>query len=95
MILATLLPDPADPACPLEFRAQAAEALRFRFGGRDLDDALVLRQSLLDFIAELAAWERSTDPDYLSCARALVAAAHPQGPPIVVDPFAGGGAIPL
>ncbi|HZR92281.1 MAG TPA: DUF1156 domain-containing protein [Gaiellaceae bacterium] len=95
VILATLLPDPADPACPLEFRAQAAEALRFRFGGRDLDDALVLRQSLLDFIAELAAWERSTDPDYLSCARALVAAAHPQGPPIVVDPFAGGGAIPL
>ncbi len=95
VILATLLPDPADPACPPEFRAQAAEALRFRYPGRALDDPLELRRSLLDFIAELAAWERSTDPDYLACARALVAAAHPDSPPLVCDPFAGGGAIPL
>ncbi|HWQ22810.1 MAG TPA: DUF1156 domain-containing protein, partial [Gaiellaceae bacterium] len=95
VVLATLLPDPADPACPAEFRAKAAEALRFRYGGRDLDDPLVLRRSLLDFIAELANWDRSTDRDYLACARTLVAAAHPEGPPLVVDPFAGGGAIPL
>ncbi|MCS7007834.1 MAG: DUF1156 domain-containing protein, partial [Gaiellaceae bacterium] len=95
VILATLVPDPADDECPPEFRRKAVEALRFRFGGRDLDDPLVLRQSLLDFIAELADWDRSTDPDYLACARALVSAAHPEGPPLVVDPFAGGGAIPL
>jgi putative DNA methylase len=95
VILATLLPDPADPACPPEFRARAAEALRFRFGGRRLEEPEELRRALLDFVAELAAWERSTDPDYLACARALVAAAHPEGPPLVVDPFAGGGAIPL
>jgi putative DNA methylase len=95
VVLAALLPDPADPACPAEFRAKAAEALRFRYGGRDLDDPLVLRRSLLDFIAEVADWDRSTDPDYLACARALVAAAHPDGPPLVCDPFAGGGAIPL
>src|SRR3990172_3086104 len=61
----------------------------------------LLRYSLLDFIAGFANWDDSTQPDYLVTARALTQAAHeslggmPGTRPLVVDPFAGGGAIPL
>lgn len=60
-----------------------------------------LRYALLDFIADFANWDASTIPAYLETARALTQAAHdalggaPGTRPLVVDPFAGGGAIPL
>jgi len=60
-----------------------------------------LRGLLLDFIADFAAWEASTEKTFLKTARALTQAAHealggaPGTRPLVVDPFAGGGAIPL
>lgn len=95
VVLAALLPDPVDDECPPSFRAKAAEALQFRFGRRPLNRPEELRKSLLDFIGEFANWDHSTDRDYVACARALVEAAYPGGPPLVVDPFAGGGAIPL
>lgn len=66
-----------------------------------LDDSLELRNLLLDFIADFANWDNSTDSDYLATARALTQAAHealggePGTKPLVVDPFAGGGSIPL
>lgn len=95
VVLATILPDPADPSCPSTFRTEAARALDFRYGQRNLADPAILRQSLLDFIGEFADWDRSADSSFLSCARALVAASSPGNTPLVVDPFAGGGAIPL
>ncbi len=61
----------------------------------------LLRYSLLDFIADFANWDNSTQKAYLETARALTQAAHealggaPGTRPLVVDPFAGGGAIPL
>ena len=61
----------------------------------------VLRFALLDFIADFANWDNSTVPAYLETARALTQAAHealggePGTRPLVVDPFAGGGSIPL
>jgi putative DNA methylase len=66
-----------------------------------LDDPEELRRVLLDFIADFANWDNSTDKDYLDTARALTQAAHealggePGTRPLVVDPFAGGGSIPL
>ena len=60
-----------------------------------------LRLSLLDFIADFANWDNSTVPAYLETSRALTQAAHealggaPETRPLVVDPFAGGGSIPL
>lgn len=60
-----------------------------------------LRMLLLDFIADFAAWEASTNKLFLETARALTQSAHealgglPGTRPLVVDPFAGGGAIPL
>lgn len=61
----------------------------------------VLRFALLDFIADFANWDNSTVPEYLATARALTQSAHeslggaPGTRPLVVDPFAGGGSIPL
>jgi adenine-specific DNA methylase len=61
----------------------------------------VMRYYLLDFIADFANWDASTNSVFLETARALTKAAHeslggiPDTRPLVVDPFAGGGAIPL
>jgi len=61
----------------------------------------VLRQLLLDFIADFANWNASTNRLFLKTARDLTREAHEalggeQGTrPLVVDPFAGGGSIPL
>jgi len=100
VILASLLPDPADPNCPEEFRKKAIEVIMQVKGG-NLEDPLVLRKALLDFIADFSAWENSNHPVYLNIARELVSSAHialggePGTRPLVVDPFAGGGSIPL
>ncbi|MBI4609714.1 MAG: DUF1156 domain-containing protein [Candidatus Rokubacteria bacterium] len=95
MLLALLLPDPADSHCPDEFKTNARTALRRPLpqprGATDLD----LRRALLKFIADFANWDASADPVFLEAARALVRAAHGEELPLVVDPFAGGGSIPL
>ena len=54
-----------------------------------------LRRTLLKFIADFANWDRAADRAWLDTGRALVKAAHGEEPPLVVDPFAGGGSIPL
>ncbi len=64
-------------------------------------DATQLRGALLDFIADFANWDNSTVREFLETSRALTQAAHaalggqPGTKPLVVDPFAGGGSIPL
>lgn len=66
-----------------------------------LKDYVFLRQALLDFIADFANWDNSTVKEYLDTSRALTQSAHealggsPGTRPLIVDPFAGGGAIPL
>ncbi|MCL8207345.1 MAG: DUF1156 domain-containing protein [Actinomycetia bacterium] len=105
VVLAALWPDPADPACPPPFRAAVAAHLGpfWTRRGRqvDWDDPWAQRSALLEFIADFAHWERAADPAYLAVARGLVDAAHRalggdrDTRPLVVDPFAGGGAIPL
>ena len=54
-----------------------------------------LRKGLLWFIGAFANWDMAAYPAYLRVARNLVKAAHPEETPLVVDPFAGGGSIPL
>jgi putative DNA methylase len=106
VILASLFPDPADPACPEAFRRAVGKHLApfwERRGRKTTDwaDGKAQRTALLDFLALFSDWERSNDPEFLSVARSLVDAAHlalggePGTRPLVVDPFAGGGAIPL
>ena len=100
VLMALLMPDPCDPHCPDEFKDKAKElllAMRGRPSGWDTtiktDEGL--RQVLLRFIADFSNWDNSAKAEYLETGRGLVQAAHPGQTPLVVDPFAGGGSIPL
>ena len=53
------------------------------------------RQRLFGILERLVKWENSNDPDVLAEARAEIDRCFPDGPPPILDPFAGGGAIPL
>src|SRR5204862_1924251 len=53
------------------------------------------RTALLTFIGDFDNWDNAAHPTYLEIGRGLVKAAHPEETPLVVDPFAGGGSIPL
>ena len=94
ILLALLLPDPCDPHCPEEFREAARKVLPAVGGGRGKSNA-DLRRGLLKFIADFANWDNAANSAFLQAGRALVKAAHGGEPPLVVDPFAGGGSIPL
>ena len=100
MLLALLLPDPCDLLCPMDFKARARELLLAMTARPSAWDSAVaddagLRQVLLKFIADFANWDNAAKSEYLETGRGLVRAAHPDDTPLVVDPFAGGGSIPL
>lgn len=95
MLLALLLPDPVNEHCPDEFRTEARLALKSPLAQPRGTSDFHLRQALLKFIAEFANWDAAIDPVFLEAARALVRAAHGEERPLVIDPFAGGGSIPL
>ena len=93
--MALLLPDPCDEHCPAAFKETARRLLgpvpSCVPGTKDEE----LRKALLQFIADFANWDFAANRTYLDVSRALVKAAHGEEPPLVVDPFAGGGSIPL
>jgi adenine-specific DNA methylase/REP element-mobilizing transposase RayT len=94
MLLGLLLPDPCDKHCPEDFKEKSRRLLpevQGHIGTTDKD----LRKSLLEFIGDFANWDLSTNRKYLEIGSGLVKAAHPEETPLVVDPFAGGGSIPL
>src|SRR4051812_2954230 len=93
MLLALLLPDPCDEHCPEDFKDKARSILKGISGTCEGDAAL--RKALLGFIGDVANWDVANDSRWIGAARDLVKAAHPEEPPLVVDPFAGGGSIPL
>ena len=100
VLLALLLPDPCDSHCPEAFKEQAWEILLrlpARPSGWDQQAKTEegLRRAILWFIAYFANWDNAANPECLETGRALVRAAHPEETPLVVDPFAGGGSIPL
>jgi adenine-specific DNA methylase len=94
MLLGLLLPDPCDELCPPEFKSEARTLLPKVVGDVGKSE-LNLRQALLTFIGDFANWDNAAHPVYLEVGRGLVRAAHGEEPPLVVDPFAGGGSIPL
>ena len=100
MLMALLLPDPCDEHCPEDFKVAAKDILlskpnRPTGWPSEVKTPEGLRKVLLKFIGDFANWDNSADKDYLETARALIKAAHPEETPLVVDPFAGGGSIPL
>lgn len=77
---------------------------RFEAANKDskkYEDNENLRFLLLDFIADFANWDNSTSTPYLDVSRRLTENSHIANGgetgtrPLVVDPFAGGGAIPM
>lgn len=53
------------------------------------------RRRLFDIMERLVPWEASIDQKVLDEARAEIARCYPSGLPGIVDPFSGGGSIPL
>jgi putative DNA methylase len=53
------------------------------------------RERLFRIIEELVKWENSTNTEVLKAARAEILASCDGNPPPVLDPFCGGGSIPL
>jgi len=94
MLLGLILPDPCDEHCPAEFKTKARELLP-KIQGKPRPDDENLRKALMKFIATFADWDVSTHPGFLEVARGLVKAVYPEEAPLVIDPFAGGGSIPL
>ena len=100
VLMALLLPDPCDPYCPETFGHDARRILLGMHGRPKGWTATVesdegLRRIILKFIADFANWDRAANRTYVEAGRALVKAAHGEDAPLVVDPFAGGGSIPL
>jgi adenine-specific DNA methylase len=101
MLLGLLLPDPCDPHCPKDFKAKAAKTLLDVPGWatermkQQVKSDEGLHKALLTFIGDVANWDVANHPRWIGVARELVKAAHPDETPLVVDPFAGGGSIPL
>ena len=98
--MALLLPDPCDEHCPDAFKQKARQILLGMHGRPQgwtttIESDQGLRKIILKFIANFACWDNAADRTHLDVSRALVKAAHGEDPPLVVDPFAGGGSIPL
>ncbi|MGI6672079.1 MAG: DUF1156 domain-containing protein [Christensenellales bacterium] len=53
------------------------------------------RERLFDILRELVVWENSNNQDVLNRAKAEIMSSTDGNPPELLDPFAGGGAIPL
>ena len=94
VLMGLLLPDPCDGNCPEKFLSTTRQILPSLIGqvGPTKED---LRNALKRFIGDLADWNLSSNRKYLAVARQLVRSAYGNETPLIVDPFAGGGAIPL
>ena len=94
MLLALLLPDPCDDQCPVEFKKAIRPLLR-AVGCEKGETNTELRAGLLKFIADFANWDLAGSDVYTEVSRSLIRAAYDGESPLVTDPFAGGGSIPL
>jgi putative DNA methylase len=98
VLFSSIVDDPGEPAAPAELleridRLPVPERLRPTWGDLPVEEQR--RQRLFAFIEELVKWESTNDERVLTEARALVRAATGGKPPPVLDPFCGGGSIPL
>ena len=95
VLMALLLPDPCDEHCPEAFKKQARSLLSRAPNCDPGTTDETLRKALLLFIGDFATWDLAANRTYLEVSRELVKAGHGKDAPLVVDPFAGGGSIPL
>ncbi len=91
VIFTSLVDDPDDPEAPPAF----VEACKKLDRGKNAAENDTPRQRLFDFIERLVTWEATTDEKILHKARELINLSTDGNPPPLLDPFAGGGSIPL
>ena len=98
VIFTSLVDDPGDPdlvegaAPPPPAYVEACRALP---RGKNATVKDTPRMRLFDFIERLVLWESTTDEEVLNTARELILLSTDGNPPPLLDPFAGGGSIPL
>ena len=98
VIFCSLIDDPGEDGVPAELLRQidALEEPRPLPADWDvMDIAEQRRQKLFKFIETLVKWASTTDEDVIGTARELILAATDGNPPPLLDPFCGGGSIPL
>jgi len=91
VIFTSLVDDPDDPNALPAF----VEACKQLPKGANAAVEDTPRMRLFDFIERLVTWEATTDEAILTTARELIMIATEGNPPPLLDPFAGGGSIPL
>ena len=89
VIFSSLVDDPDEPKAPKEY-LEALDKLDKPPTGADSR-----RERLFYFIERLVKWESTTDEKILAQARKLIRLSCEGKPPPVLDPFCGGGSIPL
>jgi len=98
VIFASLVDDPGEKDAPLALLARI-DTLPIPLADRPLWDGLSLveqrRKKLEGFLARLVEWESTNNKEILQIARELILAATDGNPPPLLDPFCGGGSIPL
>ena len=92
VIFSSLVDDPDDPQAKPDFIA-ACNDLPPADNVKTNGDTPRMR--LFDFIERLVTWENTTDEPTMNTARKLIRIATNNNPPPLLDPFAGGGSIPL
>jgi putative DNA methylase len=93
VIFTSLVDDPDDPNALPAF-VEACQ--RLDGSGKNVKaNGDTPRMRLFDFIERLVTWEATTNEEILNTARELIQIATEGNPPPLLDPFAGGGSIPL
>ena len=98
VIFCSLIDDPGEEGVPPKLLRQIdalPEPLPLPADWDVMDLAEQRRQKLFKFIETLVKWESTTDEDVIGTARELILAATEGDPPPLLDPFCGGGSIPL
>ncbi len=85
VLFTSLIDDPDEPEAPEEY----LRALDELPGEGDR------REKLFRFIGELVKWDNINDEKIMGAARKLIRLCTNDNPPPVIDPFCGGGSIPL
>ena len=101
VIFASLVDDPEDPEANPDYVAECKD-LRYSELASDRDIGKNVktkgdspRMRLFDFIEHLVQWESTSDEKIMGKARHLIRLCTDGQPPPLLDPFAGGGSIPL
>ncbi len=91
VIFSSLVDDPDDDKASREFVAACNDLP----AGENTAAKDSPRMRLFDFIERLVKWENTTNEEIMGQARELIRLATGDNPPPLLDPFAGGGSVPL